>query len=421
MWIAAAAAIALIYFTQETRDDGRTVDASESPLYEAGRDRARGGSRRALTVEDDEGSIAVYRSGRRHTGRTPYRGPARVARAWRYHARGTITAQPVVGDDGTIYIGTHERELHAIAPDGTRRWKVRTYGPVWESAAVLGDTIYIGSDANAFFALDAANGRSRWRIRTEGDADGAVSVAKDGSLRFTAGRDLYAVTREGRVRWRFRARGSFLLSAPAMDSDSTAYIGSLDDHVYAIAADGRMRWSYRTGGDVSSSPVIGDDGTIYFGSDDRHVHAIDRDGRLRWRSNVGGYVRAPVALGLDGSVIAGVYGPEPRVVSLDAADGELRWYFPVGVAQSTEVGVASGPLVDADGNIYFGAQDDFVYSLSREGAIRWIHRTGGDIDSTPILTADGVLVIGCDDGFLYALAERGEEPDGGSADGGPSQ
>lgn len=421
MWTAALLAIGGIYFLLEPpSDDTRTLEVGGAPLYEADRDRAPAASRLDLPVGEDEGSPSLYRGGRRHTGRSPYRGPAHAARAWRYAAGGRISAQAVVAEDGTIFVGDHERQLHAVSPSGERRWIARTFGPVWSAAAVIGETVYIGSDADAFFALSTSDGSTRWRIHADGDADSSISVAPDGTLRFTAGRDLYAVTPEGEVRWRFRGRGVFLLSTPAIDEDGTTYVGSIDDHVYAVAADGRMRWSYRTGGDISSCPVIGDDGTIYVGSDDQHVHALTRDGERRWRTDLNGYVRAPVALGRDGSVLAGVYGPEPRVVSLDAMDGSVRWYFPVGIDESSETGIASGPLVDADGNVYFGAQDDFVYSLTPEGRMRWIHRTGADVDSAPILTPDGTLLVGCDDGYLYAITEAPSTPaDASVSDGGP--
>lgn len=419
MWIAALTAIGVIYLLLEPAPEGaRTLELDGVPVFEVS-DRAPQASRLGLPVGEDEGSIAVYRGGRRHTGRSPHRGPAQAARAWRYEAGGRINAQAVVGGDGTIYVGTLDRELHAVTPAGERRWVARTHGPVWSAAAITGDTVYVGSDADAFFALSAADGRTRWRIHADGDADSAVSFAPDGTLRITAGRELYAVDPAGAVRWRFRARDLFVLSTPAVDEDGTSYAGSIDDHLYAVAADGRLRWAHRVDGDISSSPVIGDDGTIYFGSDDRHVYALSRDGERRWRVNLNGYVRAPVALGRDGSVIAAVYGPQPRVVSLDALDGSVRWYFPVGIDESSESGIASGPLVDVDGNLYFGAQDDFVYSLTPEGRIRWIHQTGGDVDAAPILTADGLLLVGSDDGFLYAIADAGEgPPDASAPDGG---
>lgn len=413
IWVAALAAIVGIYLECEPEvADVRTHTADDAPTYEAGEDMAPPATRGDLEVAEDAGSPARYRGGARHTGRSPYRGPTRVARAWRYEAGGRITAQPVIGDDGTIYFGAHDHRMYAVSGDGEARWSVLLHQRIWSAGAVVGDTIYVGSDADVFFALDAADGSTRWRIRTEGDADGAPTIGEDGTIYFTAGPHLYAAGPSGEVRWRFRARGLFLLSAPAIDSDGTIYVASIDDRLYAVAPDGRMRWEYVTENDLSSSPVIGDDGTIYFGSDDGHVYALTRDGALRWRRHLDGYVRAPVALGHNDDVIAAVYGPRPRVVSLDARTGELRWYFSVTVSDSPELGVASGPIVDASGNVFFGAQDDYVYGLSGDGALRWIHQVGADVDSAPVLTEDGTLLVGCDDGFLYAITDAPPEDAG---------
>lgn len=417
IWVAAIVAMVLIYLQCEPDvEDIRTRTGDSAPTYEAGVDLAPPSRRGALPVAEDLGSAALYRGGARHTGRSPFRGPTRATRAWRLDLGGRITAQPVVGEGGTIFVGAHDHEMHAVSADGRPLWSTRVYRQVWSAAAVVGDTVYVGSDAQAFFALDASDGSTRWRVRAEGDADGSVAVGEGGTLYFAAGPHLYAVDREGEVLWRFEARGPFLLSSPAIDSDGTLYLGSLDDRVYAVAPDGRMRWEHRTEDDVSSDPVIGDDGTIYFGSDDEHVYALTRDGERRWRTHLDGYVRAPVALGRTGDVIVAVYGPRPRVVSLDAQTGEERWSFPVNISDSPELGVASGPLVDVDGNIFFGAQDDFLYGLSAHGQMRWIHRAGADIDSAPVLTADGTLLVGCDDGFLYAITQAALD-DGGTEAG----
>jgi outer membrane protein assembly factor BamB len=412
MWAVALAAVALIYVSLEPEPPaGRAVGGGDAPLHTPDTELAPRESRRELPVGEDEGSPAHYRMGRRHTGRSPARGPTHARRAWQYPASGRITAQAVIGEDGTLYVGDQRRQLHAVSPTGERRWVAATSGPVWSAAGLTGDTVLVGSDADVMLAVGAADGAPRWRLSTEGDADSAISFAPDGTLHFTAGRHLYAVSPEGQIRWRFQARDTFLLSTPAVDTDGTTYVGSIDHHLYAVAADGRMRWDYRSGGEISSSPVIGDDGTLYFGSDDRHVHALTRDGELRWSTDVDGFVRAPVALGRDGSVLAGVYGPRPRLVALDGATGELRWSFPVGLDTSAEAGVASGPIVDVDGNVYFGAQDDFVYSLTPAGRLRWIHRVSSDVDADPVLTPEGLLVVGCDDGFLYAIADDPTAPD----------
>jgi outer membrane protein assembly factor BamB len=118
---------------------------------------------------------------------------------------------------------------------------------------------------------------------------------------------------------------------------------------------------------------------------------------------VGGYVRAPVALGAGASVIAGVFGPRPRIVSLAASDGRIRWEFAVTVADSPQLGIASGALVDVDGNIFVGAHDDYLYSLTPDGELRWALATGGDVDGSPVLGTDGTLFVGADDRRMYAL------------------
>lgn len=419
MWIAAIGAIVAIYLNLEPEvEDVRTREGGDARTFVAGEDVVEGPSRIGLAVAEDPGDVGHYRGGVRHTGRSRFRGPASAAEAWRYEVGDHVSAQPVLGPDGSVYVGGHDQRFHAIEADGSPRWAVPMHQKVWSAAAIVGDTVFVGSDADAFFALDAATGETRWRVHAEGDADGAPAVGEDGTIYFAAGPHVYAITQAGELRWRFQGRGPFLLSSPAIDSDGTLYAASIDDHVYAIASDGRMRWEYAAENDISSSPVIGDEGLIYFGSDDQHVHALDRDGRRVWRTHVDGYVRAPVALGRNQDVIAAVYGPSPRVVSLDAATGELRWYFPVNVTESPEIGVASGPLVDVDGNLYFGAHDDFLYAISGDGDLRWIHQLGEDIDSAPVLREDGTLIVGCDDGFVHAITEAPPD-DAGVPDAAP--
>ncbi|MFK7984615.1 MAG: PQQ-binding-like beta-propeller repeat protein [Sandaracinaceae bacterium] len=420
MWIAALAAIAGIYVTFEPDEDtGPTREEGDAPTYTYEEDRAPTAARTDVEVSEDPGSTEVYRGGPRHSGRSPYRGPGRPDLAWRHHTGARVSAQAVASADA-IFVGTHGRDLLAISRDGERLWSAGVHQRVWSAAAVHEGTVFVGSDVGALFAFDAADGTLAWRFRAAGDVDGPITVGDDGSLYFTGGPFLYAMNADGTLRWRFRARGPFLLTAPALDSDGTLYATSIDDHLYAVSAEGRLRWDYASDDDISSSPVIGDDGTIYFGSDDRNVHAVTRDGELRWTRALDGFVRAPVALGRNTNVIAAVYGPRPRVVSLDARTGDLRWYFPVQVAESSEIGIGSGPLVDADGNLYFGAQDDYVYSLGPDGDLRWIYQTGGDVDAAPLLLSDGTLVIGCDDGFLYAFREGAtpaEAPEAESTDG----
>jgi outer membrane protein assembly factor BamB len=354
----------------------------------------------------------MFRNDRRHTGRSPYVGPTTATVAWTVVTGATISAQPVVGDDGTVYVGSHDHFFYAVDPTGRVKWKRDLGHRVYSTAYVdtHGNT-YVGSDGEtdgsgaAFWSFDA-HGDQRWKLLTEGDADTGVTPSPDGSvLYFAAGSDLWAVTTDGNARWRFRAE-SKIYSTPCVDDDGTVYVGAQDDFVYAIASDGRLRWRAHGGDDYDSSIVLGDDGTVWASGDDRKVRALTRDGQQRWEYDAQGYVRGTVALGLDGSVLVPTYGPRPRLVALAPDHTGMRWFFPVTVADSAEVGIQSSPTVDHDGNVYVGAHDDYIYALTPEGELRWAYQTHGDVDSSPAIAPDGTLYVGSDDHGLYAFHDE---------------
>ena len=78
----------------------------------------------------------------------------------------------------------------------------------------------------------------------------------------------------GTVLWEFKT-GGIVLSSPAIGSDGTVYVASLDNKLYAInGKSGVKLWEFKTGGDVDSCPAIGPDGTVYVGSKDNKLYAI---------------------------------------------------------------------------------------------------------------------------------------------------
>lgn len=353
-----------------------------------------------------------YRGDARHTGRTAIVGPREPHLRFAFATGGMIKSQVVVDEAGRLWFGTlgplgtgdapaEPGELIALSRRGEVVLRRPLGADVYSTPLVTSERVYVGSDADRFFSFTFA-GERRFELETGDDADTGATLGPADALYFTSGRFMWATDRYGTARFRFEAQGK-IYTSPAVAADGTIYIGSQDDHLYAVSPTGELRWRHRAGDDIDSSPVVGDDGAIFFGADDRRVHALEPDGTERFSVDVGGYVRAPVALTHDGGIVAAVMGPRPRVVSLDARTGEVRFSFPLPITESPEMGVLSGPLVDGEGAIYFGGHDDFVYSLSRTGALRWAFRVEGDVDAPPMLDADGTLYIGCDDGRLYAI------------------
>jgi len=85
-----------------------------------------------------------------------------------------------------------------------------------------------------------------------------------------------------------------------------------------------------------------------------------------------------------------------HIVKLDAATGKVLWNHPLpGRAESS-------PLV-LGSSVYFGCENDYLYSLSTvNGNIRWKTRLGGPIKAAPAFR-DGVLYVGDYGGDMNAV------------------
>jgi outer membrane protein assembly factor BamB len=316
---------------------------------------------------------------------------------------GAIATQPIPSPDGgTVYVGTLAGDLVAVRLDGTLGWKTHLGDRVYSAPCVdKSGTLFLGSDAKQFYAI-APDGKIRWKLAVDDDADTAPVLRDDGSVVFAAGRDVIAVSPTGTVLSRFHAKRK-VFTAPALHPDGFVVVGSQDNRVYAIDARGEAVWSTELGADVDGAPVIGDDGSIFVGTDGDEVVKLSARGAILFRTRLGGYVRGPLSLSRNGDVLAGVYGPTPRQVRLRETDGALLGAFSVAGTGARDFGVHGGALEDDDGTLYFGAQDDRIYAVDRQGSLLWSHSTGGDVDAPPTLLPDGRLIVASDDGTVYCF------------------
>ncbi len=339
----------------------------------------------------------------KHVHRAAARGPTTAKVAWRTEVGGPIAAQVTASpDEKTLYAASLDGNLVAVArEDGAKRWSVALGDRVYSTPLVADDgTVYVGSDAKKLFAVSPA-GAVIWKIDLDGEADSGATFAKDGTIVFAAGSTVYAARKRGDLAWRFAAKGK-VYTAPAIADDGLVVFGSQDDHVYALRADGTLAWSVDLGADVDGAPAIADDGAIYVGTDRGEVVRLDAKGNVAWRTDVGGFVRGVLSVARNGDVLAGTYGPAPRVVRV-APDGAVRGAFAVHGTGAKEFGIHGGPLEDEAGTLYFGAQDDAVYAIGTDGAVRLRFRTGADVDAPLSLLADGALVVPSEDGSLTLL------------------
>jgi hypothetical protein len=119
-------------------------------------------------------------------------------------------------------------------------------------------------------------GNALWEFETGDKVQASPAIGSDGTVYVgSLDKKLYAINgKTGGKLWEF-VTGSYVDSSPAIGSDGTVYVGSLDKKLYAInGKTGVKLWEFETGASVSSSPAIGSDGTVYVGSRDNKLYAI---------------------------------------------------------------------------------------------------------------------------------------------------
>ena len=215
--------------------------------------------------------------------------------------------------------------------------------------------------------------------------------AEDGTLyQATFYGTVYALTPDGREKWRFHA-GREIQSSPAIADDGTLYFGARDRKFYAVTPAGKLKWSFATGAWVDSSPAIAADGTIVFGGWDGNFYALRPDGSLKWKYAVGAIVDSSPAIGTDGTIY---FGAHDNFFYALHPDGSLRWKFSTGGA------IISSPAIGAEGTLYFTSLDGSLYAVNPDGSEQWHYPTGSITKSSPVVAADGSLCLGLNDQTL---------------------
>ncbi|MFB6192128.1 MAG: PQQ-binding-like beta-propeller repeat protein [Haloarculaceae archaeon] len=369
--------------------------------------------------------------------------------AWTYSTGNGWMPRPVVAGD-VVYAGGHDKAVHALARDGTRRWRTGTGGaidrivgatdrrvvaesddgdtyglrrsdggPAWidegtearEAAALVGGTVYYAEarlpDGSALVARDAGNGEKQWERPLGSEATGE-RLAVTGETVAVTGPDgdaaaLHVVDRStGERLWRRSNReftgvtaGSGIVLAgvrPAVGDRGDPKEPRTELHAFD-ARTGDSLWRRTVKRTRPRSVVARGRAFVPTG---RALLALDATtGTRRWRVPFeGGGLSPPVVAG--GQVYVQGRGADDgsRVVAALSLDGAERWRTIVDAGDGF-----GGRLAVAGDAVYYVESEVHVFAAA-DGARRWGYDPDGSIQWTA--TMDG-FYAGRDDGTLFAI------------------
>jgi outer membrane protein assembly factor BamB len=276
-----------------------------------------------------------------------------------------------------------------IKPPFRKLWRFSKGHGLIEFQPVLANRVlYYVNNSGMAFAVDAKNGKSRWKRR----------VAKLNA------------------------------SSPAWDKNRI-FIATLDPgSIVALnAKNGKRIWRKRLPSRAESSPIVVN-GVVYFGSENGTVYAYRaKDGRKVWTYHAGGAVKSGLAYS-KGNLYFGDYAG--AVTALRAKNGSRVWSTGTSGASFGRSGHFYSTPAVAFGRVYIGNTDSFVYSfVASSGHLAWRHGTGGYVYAAPAVGSvpriGPSVFIGSYDGNFYALdAKSGNvhwsHRDGGRISGAPT-
>jgi len=341
----------------------------------------------------------MFRSDRRHSGKSPFGRNIQGRHRWTFNAKAPIRSSPVIGGDGIIYVGDNKGVLHALNVYGKEVWRYETRGRILSSPSMdRKGNIYVGSNDCHLYALKP-DGTLLWRVKTYGRIRSSPCLGIDGTI-YVGSYDhyLYAINPDGIVKWRIDLAGR-IEATPAVSIDGNIFIacrGQINSKSYLYSLDpyGNILWYYEILGPAFASPCISRHGNIYLADYNGNLYCFDMAGNLSWKFETQSpIISSPVAD--DGKAI--YFGCMDRNIYSLNTEGKLVWNY------MTKSSVASSPAIGGSAHIFIGSDDYYIYALTPEGKVIWKFKCAGRVRSSPTIGEGDVLYVGSDDGFLYAI------------------
>jgi outer membrane protein assembly factor BamB len=289
-----------------------------------------------------------------------------------------------------VFVATEDNGLYTLdAESGRTLWNEGlTYSNDFD--LTVADGIVFASTNRNLSVFRASDGGNPW---TAVDSVNGPSTVAGDALYYAASTELTAIdARTGNIRWQYVA-GNLSLEAPPVVSGSLVGVFDTQGTVSAVDVQrGQAVWTYPANvQSVSTGALLADANRFYFGGGDGSVTAIvAKTGKRAWTAPSSGGA-PPVLLG-DAIYLGAVGGV---LTCYDAATGKQRWAF--GGAQDPHPQLTGGIVpVLSQGVLCFYGSTSKAYGISAAtGKQVWDCRLAGTgtLSTAPPPVVNGVAYL----------------------------
>ena len=305
-------------------------------------------------------------------------------------------------------------------------------------------SLYAADYKGLLVAIDAANGRKQWEIKTELPFTGGPGVTGNLLLMGTENGEVFAFDASTGTQLWSATVTSEVLAAPA-ESDGIVVVRCIDGRVFGLDADtGQRLWVYDHNVPLltlrGNAPLLLRAGVAFVGYDGGQVVALKlADGILMWEQTLvtaEGRTELERLSDIDGRLVfiasdLLVSSYKNRLASLAADSGRLLWFKDISSATGVSVDRTNLTLSDRDGNVWLldrrnGAESwkmdqllhrgltrpefygGFIVVGDAEGYLHWINMDNGQFAAREKTGGKGFagppLVVG---NTLYVMTQKG--------------
>ncbi len=197
-----------------------------------------------------------------------------------------IVVPPVIGEDGTVYVGSLDGHIYALSRDGGQIWRSADIGSVGVGMALFKDVQGTGTDqeeidilyavtSNGLYALMGENGLIRWHypFRSEhtGPIRSAPVIGPDSTLYIGTSTGLVALNKTGNLKWRYTTPN---VGTPVIDHRNQIYFAS-DRRLLSINANSTPAWSFLMQGSFTGPLTLRRDGLLLLATDNATLYGIN--------------------------------------------------------------------------------------------------------------------------------------------------